>query len=1042
MPDFSRHVLFCVLLFGIVLISLATPPASHAQPAADRNDVIAQDLYDFAVASYKQQDWETATAEFKKFLKNHSSHVKVPLARLYLGLSLVNQRDHKQAREILRAYAKDYPQSKYLADTQYRIAESSYLMGDLGAAEKEFKAFLAANPRHAFAEWAWPYLGDTQLRLNRNADAEASFQTAVKNYPNGRMLEDSKFGLARALERNRKFDPAEKLYRELAANTSSSRAPQAQFDVATLMFEQKKYAESAREYQKLVSAFPQGPLVGLSQFNTGNAYHELKDYANAIKHYEFAAHDPKQAVSAMYWKGICQKQLKQFDEAATTFEAAFKRGSQSPDGENILFRWAETEQSRNKLSSASELFLDVVKRWPKGLLADDALQRAAQIAFEQKQYDKTIELASRLSRDFKESLLKSQSELLTGLAYDAQGGKPNQEKAIAHLAQALKDARQTRDAQLANFHSARVHQALGQHAQAVTYAEPVVKEVEQQGDKSRFVDVCIISGISQLELKKYSEAAETSALYLRLKPTGSHADQALSTKALAEAYANNKPGTVASLDKLARDFPQSPLLPQTTQRLAEFAFSKQDFKWSGDLFEKLAKSGNDKKYRTAALSGQGWARFSDRKFPEAAMAFQTILKDHPDDPVYGPEAGYMYGYALQQSGKLAEAATGYSEAFNKYAPEKPAAPGAEAGVPLKYAYLSGLQAARLWKSVKKIEASDKAYEQLLLKFPHPKSLDMLLDEWALLNYNARNFKRADQIFARLINETPESDLADNAQLSIAESLFIEGKSDEARTIFRELADGKKSDAEVREFARINLIKIGVRKEDWEDVDKVTEELITRFPKSEHFWFAHLRRGEALLSLGKLEDSGVLLEMVKSQKANPKVNTENWFPRVWVLLAEVELRKKNYAGVATVVGEFQKHDSDSPFLYQANEILGRSYKNQARFDEARNVFLRVVADPHGRRTETAAKSQFMIAETHLIQKDYTAARTEYMKVYRLYAFPEWQAPALYQAALCDESRNNWDAAVRSYNDLIKDFPRTDFAKKAEDRLPEAQKRAGA
>jgi TolA-binding protein len=143
-----------------------------------------------------------------------------------------------------------------------------------------------------------------------------------------------------------------------------------------------------------------------------------------------------------------------------------------------------------------------------------------------------------------------------------------------------------------------------------------------------------------------------------------------------------------------------------------------------------------------------------------------------------------------------------------------------------------------------------------------------------------------------------------------------------------------------------------------------------------------------------------------------------------------------------VAEFRKSDPQSNLLYVAEETLGRSLKAQALFPQAREAFKRVTQDPAGRRTETAAKSQFMIAETYLLEKDVKTAEEEYLKVEILYKFPEWQAPALYQAATCQEQLNRWSAAVASYESLIKQFPESQYAAMAKERLPTARKKITA
>ncbi|MFO1094030.1 MAG: tetratricopeptide repeat protein [Planctomycetaceae bacterium] len=156
------------------------------------------------------------------------------------------------------------------------------------------------------------------------------------------------------------------------------------------------------------------------------------------------------------------------------------------------------------------------------------------------------------------------------------------------------------------------------------------------------------------------------------------------------------------------------------------------------------------------------------------------------------------------------------------------------------------------------------------------------------------------------------------------------------------------------------------------------------------------------------------------------------------MGEAQFRAKDYPSVEKTVADFRQRFPASPLLYHADEVLGRSYMKQAKFADARNSFAKVINSESGQRTKTAAKAQFHIAETYLIEKDYAAALTEYYKVYVNYQFPEWQAPALYQAGQCDESLGNKKAAATTYQTLIKDFGGTEFAKNAQERLAEIDK----
>ncbi len=78
---------------------------------------------------------------------------------------------------------------------------------------------------------------------------------------------------------------------------------------------------------------------------------------------------------------------------------------------------------------------------------------------------------------------------------------------------------------------------------------------------------------------------------------------------------------------------------------------------------------------------------------------------------------------------------------------------------------------------------------------------------------------------------------------------------------------------------------------------------------------------------------------------------------------------------------------------------------------------------------------MIAETYLLEGNHADALKEYYRVYLSYAYDEWRVRGLFQAAGCEVSLQQIDAAKRSYTDLIKDFPTSDFALKAKAKLSE-------
>ena len=175
--DVGPRLLAYVLALLIMLIS--TPRLQ----AAD-----ALDDYNVAVALFKQSRWSQAAEQFRGFLKDHEKHEKAPIARLYLGLTLIESKDFKEAREVLRKFATENRQNPNIGQARYRIGECSYLMDDLQTARTELEAFVRDYPNDPLREHALPYLGDAQLRLNDAAAALKMFDQSIEKFPSGALI--------------------------------------------------------------------------------------------------------------------------------------------------------------------------------------------------------------------------------------------------------------------------------------------------------------------------------------------------------------------------------------------------------------------------------------------------------------------------------------------------------------------------------------------------------------------------------------------------------------------------------------------------------------------------------------------------------------------------------------------------------------------------------------------------------------------------------------------------------------------------------------
>jgi len=1031
----SQRILSRLAGLSVIVAVLVAPSICGADQADDD--------YQNAVAHYKKQRWKDAAEEFLKFQRKHKTDRRIPFARLYRGIALENLEKYKEARTVLRGFVKDYPKNKSRNDALFRVAECSYFLNDLKAAETEFLTFLKADPKHEFGEFALPYLGDVQYRLKKPKQAAAHFELALKRFENGRMADDARFGLARCRMALNQPDEAIKLFRELSKKTESTLAADAQLELGSLLFSLKRFDAAGKAFDEFDTHFAKHPQRFRARMNAGFAHFRGGDYRKAVKRFASAAESDALKPEAAYWSGIAYKSLNEYDKAVAVLKAEFQRSDKSPAAADILFQWADCERLQANHAAAGSLYLDYVKRWPKNADADDALHFAGEMALLQGQTEVAQKLVDRFRKEYPQSDIWPYRDLLQAKIYAAGTDKQNYRKAAALLENVAKTSRIIRTQHLARYHLARTYRLLGEHGKALQTVGPLVKDVQTKGADSEFVHALILAGRSHLAEKQFDKAVETTTLYLKLGQDDTQTIWALSTRAAAAFETGDKKLLHSDVDRLIKEFPKNPATGQTVHHLAETAYQKKDWKSAGALFSALTRLGKESRFHAAALSGLGWSQFEQKEYAKASATFGQLLKQHPDEESLAPQAAYKQAECAEKLENQDEAAKKYLAAFQRFAPKSPAKAGSEKkGGPHYYTYHAGLNAARLLAKQKDVKAADAAYEQLLTKFPQPEHLDLRLDEWALLNYNAKNYKRADEIFRRLLKETPKSPLVDNARYTLAESDLNSGNLNAAKKVFAELYGSKKSDATVKEVSLYRLIGIATEQEDWKAAQTRAAEFQKTFPNSRHRWYAAFSEAEARFHRNDLDGAKKILQTLKAEKADSVAGKSVWFSRVWLIAAEIANRQSRYDEVAETVTDAKTRFAKWPRVYLFDEILARSLIRQAKFKEAREAFRRVVMHPEGRRTETAAKCQFLLAESYLKQNDdYAAARKEYLKVDNLYAYPQWQAPALYMAGQCEEKLKDYSAAAKTYTDLIRRFPKSTYATKAKPRLKAVKEKAG-
>jgi TolA-binding protein len=1002
---------------------------------ADEGD----DDYKLALGLYQDKGWTFAEEAFQNFLTKHADHPRSPLVRLYLGLTQVQLEKYAKAAGTLRDFIKKHPKSPDVPHAEFRIAECSYHLGNLADAAKEFQVFSAAHPKDPLNEWAWAYLGDAQRRLDQFEKAAVSLQKSLDLFPKGRMADEARFGLAQSTEKLNKIDEAIALYRVVAQDETSKRADSAQLQIGNLLFGAKKFAEATKEYKLLPTRFPESALIPTARLNAGFSLYEQEDYQRAMAAFDQAEtgfesrpEARSQFVTAGYWKGLSLKALGAYDDAAEVLSGVAKAGSEDALAESILYQLADCTFRAGDLAKAEQRFLVVTNRWPKGQYGDHSLYFATECALElasdQSDADRTKHiqeaglLLDKFDRDYPESRIKFSHDMQRGhflILRDKAGDLKAAEELYNRIISRSQKS-QTRGE--ARFELARLLKNKGDSKAALAMITPLAREV-MKDPKVGFPESLILYShlaLSEGDLSAVKDAADS---YLNANPAGSNRDQAFAYVALASSRAKDWQEADLAIDRLLIDHAASPIVSRTINSVAEAAYDEKSWDEAIRFFTILARTGEESPFFPVAQSGLGWSYFNKGEFPTAAMHFQIVIDKTPEHET-APEAGFKVGECLLKSGRKAEAAAAFESAFAKFQPAR-------------RAFLSGIQAARVYVDLADVKSSDASYAAVDKAFLKIAEHDLVLNEWALLLYEAEDYERSDALFARLVKEHPESGFADNARFSLAESDLVNGEEKKAAAEFAALAADKKADPDVQIDSLYRLVGIASGEEDWKTVVARSGELNERFKENRYRVEMLFQLGNAQLNLNEFAKAETVLRDVLKSREAPNVAKADWLPHTWMLLAEAQVRQKSDPKKATealaTAKQFRDEMPKSPLTYRIDEIAGRALLRQAQFDDARAAFKRVVNSKDGTRTATAAKAQFMIAESFTTQKKYKEAAAAYSRVYILYKHPAWQEPARYQMAVCYQALGDKPQAISTFGKFLKEFPESSYRADAEKRL---------
>lgn len=977
----------------------------------------------FAVAAghYSDSRWEQAAAEFRYYLQEFPAGRQAADAAFFLGESLVQLERYGEAQQYFAEIVDKHPGHRYVVRSLFRAGEAAHLSGRRDEARRRLTSFIEQRPRDRLGAFAYPYLAEEMLFAGDAQQAVQLYAAALREYPQGPLLDDCRFGMARALESQGQTRDAERFYRLLSASKDAL-ADDARLRLGILCYQQKHLADA----DEALSAFesPTGPL----------AESDLR-------------------VHALYWLGMVRLARGDSDTAVDAFDLAIEHEPQGALAPAILHASAAARLQAGDTSDADARYRRLYETWPRHELADDSLAARVQLAVDAlREASEVLELVEKFEREFPGSDLYPQvrqalgrwrltrdefqaaEDIFAELTWerspdddDAPPPPPDLPRLGAPVAPEEQPLPRTtapprNDEQLEaalNLYYLALAQ-LGQRRHEETLA--TLDRVPSEIPPALLDGVRVARASALVGLERYQKALPHLRDYLESQPEGPDAARCRAHLAVALARLERFDESAAALQQLEVRHPGHALLLPTIEFVAEAAYRGKQIDLARRLFTILARDANPPRYVEKGRSGLAWLDFESN--PQAsAEEFQRLILEHPDAE-QAAEAALMRARALEKIGKPHGAVEMYKLIIDKHA-DSPLLADAVLG------------AARLLDEQALDGEAAELLQRYVREFPKSEEIDTALYLWAWVLDDLGQPEQADDKFQRLADEHPQSKYWSDAVYRLAERAARGEDFDRADVLVARLieADAK---SEITAHALYLKGQIAAAREQWADVEPPLARLLVDFPDTTlrlpaEYWIA-----EATYRQGKFQRAGRLFTQLLVQTND---RHESWLGMIPLRLAQVHAHARQWDKAYELASGVARQYPDFRQQYEVDYLLGRCLQSRAEFDfdAARQAYQRVVRSETGGRTETAAMAQWMIGETYFLQKNYEQALRAYYRVEQLFDYPRWQSLALLQAGKCLEVQQQYTKAIEAYQHVQDKYADTSAAKDAARRIDVVRQR---
>ncbi len=344
---------------------------------------------------YRLSNYKNAIADYETYLSQTSGRDKETYSSaLYnLGYTYFKQKNYSSALSNLNKYvsAETNTNKATYADAYNRIGDCYFFARNLSQAEASYNKALAAGGSGDYASFQKAYVMGLQKDYNGKIN---TLNKLISSYPQSEYLPDAYFEKGRAYVMLGQNSNAIATFSDLESKFSkSSWARKAGLQKAMLYFDSKDLDNAITAYKKVIANYPGSEEAQIAVQDLKTVYmdkNDIQGYAAYVKSlggqvkFDISEQDSLTYLAAE--KLYMRNENAKAKTALTGYLQNFPNGAFSANAHYYL---GSAYLADKKYNEAADEYAKVVNA-PDNKFTEEALARAAEIAYLQKNYEKAL----------------------------------------------------------------------------------------------------------------------------------------------------------------------------------------------------------------------------------------------------------------------------------------------------------------------------------------------------------------------------------------------------------------------------------------------------------------------------------------------------------------------------------------------------------------------------------------------------------------------------------------------------------------------------